>query len=108
MAAHNNRIEGTEEVLTVADPPQVGGVKAHRKPARESRNRLLVLWPERESECWKKHVDSDRARLSRGDADRCHRSHYAEKGDRDEMDPALVMKHKENQMGVRTTKPEEV
>ena len=62
----------------------------------------------KESECWKKRADSNRAGSSRGDADRRHRSHYAGKGDRTEMGLALVMKHKANKMGVRTTKLEEV
>ena len=34
--------------------------------------------------------------------------HYAGKGDQAKTDSALVMKHKANQMGVRTTKLEEV
>jgi hypothetical protein len=60
----------------------------------------------RESECWKKKVDSDKAGSSRRDAERRSKSHYVEGSERagNGVGPAFAMKHKANSMAVNTSK----
>ena len=61
-----------------------------------------------ESECWKKRADLNKAGSSRGYADRCQRSHYAEGSRRVGTGPAFVMEHKANSMAMNTLRLNEV
>ena len=62
----------------------------------------------RESECWKRRADSDKAGSSRGDVDRRQRSHNVEVSGRAEMGPTFVMRHKTNIVAVNTSRSNEV
>ena len=74
--------------------------------AREGRNRLLECANKghRESECWKKRADLDKARSSQRDTDRRHQSHFAGGSEAAGLGPTLVMNHKTNQMATSNSK----
>ena len=64
----------------------------------------------KESECWKKRVDTDKSGSSKAKHGNQQRSHYAEgfEGAKYGLGPAFVMKHKANSMLVNTSKHNEV
>ena len=77
------------------------------KAAREGHDKLLILWLKR-SHREQVLEEARRFGLSRGDADRRHKSQFVEGSWLVGTGPSLVMKHKTNHMGVHTSKPKEV